>query len=115
MDRPEIDVMKKIRLLSLTGAALVGLGSTAWAGPHGGGGGFAGGGHFSGSHFGSYAGGPHAAPAFSGGARFCGRSNCALNRGPQQVYYYNGARMSGRTQHAVFRQLPNPSTTPYAT
>ena len=111
MDRPEIDVMKKIRLLSLTGAALVGLGSTAWAGPHGGGGGFAGGGHFSGSHFGSYAGGPHAAPAFSGGARFSGRSTGALTRAPQQFYYYSGARMSGLTQHALSRQPPSRSVT----
>ena len=103
--------MKKIRLLSLTGAALVGLGSTAWAGPHGGGGGFVGGGHFSGSHFGSYAGGPHAAPAFSGGARFSGRSAGALTPAPQQFYYYSGARMSGLTQHALSRQPPSRSVT----
>lgn len=111
MDRPEIYVMKKIRLLSLTGAALVGLGSQAWAGPHGGGGGFVGGGHFSGSHFGSYAGGPHAAPAFSGGARFSGRSTGALTRAPQQFSYYSGARMSGLTQHAFVRQPPSRSVT----
>ncbi len=111
MDRREIYVMKKIRLLYLTGAALVGLGSTAWAGPHGGGGGFAGGGHFSGSHFGSYAGGPHAAPAFSGGARFSGRSTGALTQVPQQFYYYSGARMSGLTQHAFVRQPPSRSVT----
>jgi Putative peptidoglycan binding domain len=111
MDRPEIYVMKKIRLLSLTGAALVGFGSTAWAGPHGGGGGFAGGGHFSGSHFGSYAGGPHAAPAFSGGARFSGRSDGALTRAPHQFSYYSGARMSGLTQHAFVRQPPSRSVT----
>src|SRR5437762_4199318 len=66
----EVYVMKKNKLLSLIGTAVVGLCSSAWAGPRGGGGGFAGGGHFGG---GGYSGGPHAATAFSGGgARFSG-------------------------------------------
>jgi len=44
--------MKKIKLLSLVSTALVGLTQPVWAGPHGGGGGFAGGGHFGGGgHF----------------------------------------------------------------
>ena len=115
----EIPAMKKIKLITLTGTALVVLGSTAWAGPRGGGshfGGFAGGGHFGGGHFSGYAGGGfRAAPAFSGsGARFSGRSIAALTPAPQQFSYYNGAGTSGRTQHAFVRQLPNRSTTPYA-
>ncbi|PYK48769.1 MAG: hypothetical protein DME20_08225 [Verrucomicrobia bacterium] len=121
----EIPAMKKIKLIILTGTALVGLGQMAWAGPRGGGGGFgggghfggfAGGGHFGGGHFSGYAGGGfRAAPAFSGsGARFSGRSIGALTPAPQQFSYYNGARTSGRTQHAFVRQLPNRSTTPYA-
>ena len=121
----EIPAMKKIKLIILTGTALVGLGQMAWAGPRGGGGGFgggghfggfAGGGHFGGGHFSGYAGGGfRAAPAFSGsGARFSGRSIGALTPAPQQFSYYNGAGTSGRTQHAFVRQLPNRSTTPYA-
>jgi Putative peptidoglycan binding domain len=93
--------MKKNKLLSLIGTALVGLGSTAWAGPHGGGGGFAGGGHFGGSHFGGYSGGSRGAPAFSGGgfraapvfhgngAYFSGRGFGAISRAPH--FYYGGA------------------------
>src|SRR2546430_14180918 len=100
MDRPEIDVMKKIRLLSLTGAALVGLGSTAWAGPHGGGGGFAGGGHFSGRHFGSYAGGPPPAAGFFRGGRFCGPTNGAFNPAPPKIYSHRCGSPSGRPPHA---------------
>jgi len=112
----EIPAMKKIKLIILTGTALVGLGQMAWAGPRGGGGGFGGGGHFGGGHFSGYAGGGfRAAPAFSGsGARFSGRSIGALTPAPQQFSYHNGAGTSGRTQHAFVRQLPNRSTTPYA-
>ena len=110
----EIYAMKKNKLLTLIGTALVGLGPPAWAGPHSGGGDFAGGGHFGGSHFGGYSGGPHAAPAFAGGARFSGRSIGGLTRAPQQFYYYSGARMSGLRQHPFVRQLPNRSVTPYA-
>ena len=107
--------MKKIKLLTLIGSALVALGSSAWAGPRTGGGGFAGGGRFGGSHFGGSSGAPRVAPAFpSGGARFSGRSTGPITRAPQQFYYYSGARTSGPTQHAFVRQLPNRSTTPYA-
>ena len=80
--------MKTIRLLSLIGAALVGLGPAVWAGPRGGGGGFTGGGHFGGSHFGGYSGAP---------------------RAPQQFYYYSGARTSAVTPHASAKQMPNGS------
>jgi len=80
----ELSDMKKIKLLSLVSAALVGLTQPVWAGPHGGGGGFAGGGHFGGGgHFsggGHFGGGFRAAPAFSGGG--------GLARGPQ--FYYGG-------------------------
>jgi hypothetical protein len=101
--------MKKNKLLSLIGTALVGLGSTAWAGPHGGGGGFAGGGHFGGSHFGGYSGGSRAAPAFHGGgfraapvlrgngAYFGGRGFGAISRAPQFYYRGTGAA-AGRSQ-----------------
>jgi hypothetical protein len=93
--------MKKNKLLTLIGTALVGLGSTAWAGPHGGGGGFAGGGHFGGGHFGGYSGGSRGAPSFSGGgfraapvfrangAYFSGRGFGAISRAPH--FYYGGA------------------------
>jgi len=37
------DAMKKIKLLTLVSSALVSLSQPAWAGPHGGGGGFGGG------------------------------------------------------------------------
>jgi len=77
----EIYSMKKNKLLTLIGTTLVALSPAAWAAPHGGGGGFAGGGHFGGSHFGGYSGGPHAAPAFSGGgARFSGGFRAAPYR-----------------------------------
>ena len=110
----DIDAMKRTRLLSLTAIALVGLAQLTSAGPRAGGfgdGHFSGSGHFGGSHFGGYAGVPHAAPAFSSSARFSGPSTGALTRAPQQFYYYSGARMSGLTQHAFVRQLPNQSVT----
>jgi His-Xaa-Ser repeat protein HxsA len=100
--------MKKIKLLILTSTALIGLGSPAWAGPHGGGGGFGGG------HFGGFAGGgSRAAPALSGGgARFSGnRSIGGLSRTPQQFYYYDGNRMSGLRQPAFVRPPPSRSVT----
>src|SRR6266516_4365074 len=96
----EIYAMKKNKLLTLIGTALVGLVPLAWAGPHSGGGG--------------YSGGPHAAPAFAGGARFSGRSIGGLTPAPQQFHYYSGAGMSGLTQHAFVQQLPNRSMTRYA-
>jgi len=112
----DIGVMKKIKLFALTGTAVVALGSTAWAGPHSGGGGLAGGGHFGGNQFGGHSGGFRAAPAFSGGgARFSGnRSIGALSRTPQQFYYYSGARASGVTSHASARQMANRSINPNA-
>jgi len=108
----EIPAMKKIKLLTLIGSALIALGSSAWAGPRTGGGGFAGGGRFGGSHFGGSSGAPRVAPAFpSGGARFSGRSTGPITRPQQQFYYYSSGRPSGPTQHAFVRQLPNQSVT----
>jgi len=108
----ELSGMKKIKLLSLVSTVLVGLAQPVWAGPHGGGGGFAGGGHFGGGgHFsggGHFGGGFRAAPAFSGG----GRSVGGLARGPQ--FYYGGGRMSAVRLHGFIRQLPDRSITPYA-
>jgi putative peptidoglycan binding protein len=104
--------MKKIKLLTLIGTAVVGLGQLALAGPRGGGGGFAGG-HFGGSHFGGNPGGIRAAPAFSGGARFGGQRIGGLSRVPQQFSYYGGARISSLGPHALTRQLPGRSTTRY--
>src|SRR5215469_4605434 len=129
--------MKTTKLLSLAITALVTLASTAWAGPHGGGGGgnfgggaFGGGhasggfggGHFGGGQFGGArvdgfnGGGIRAAPSFSGGtARFSGnRSLGGLNRAPQQLSYYTGARTSAGVPRASARQLPNRSMRPTA-
>jgi putative peptidoglycan binding protein len=79
----EIYAMKKNKLLTLIGIALVGLGSTAWAGPHGGGGGSRGAPAFSGGGF-------RAAPVFRGnGAYFSGRGFGAISRAPN--FYYGGA------------------------
>src|SRR5438093_3600501 len=81
----EVHVMKKNRLLGLIVTAVVGLCSSAWAGPHGGGGGFAGGGHFGGGGFGGAA--FHAAPQRFGATHFAGRSF----GGPTGAFrYYNG-------------------------
>ena len=65
----DIYAMKTIKLLTLIGAVLVGLGPAVWAGPRGGGGGFAGGGHVGGGgRVGGFAGGgSRYAPAFYGG------------------------------------------------
>ena len=106
--------MKTINLLNLTTAALIGLASTAWAGPHGGGGGFGGGqfggSHFGGAHFGGYSGSIRAGPTFSaGGARFSGnRSMAALSHAPQR-FYYTGARRSAAVPRASVTQVPNRS------
>ncbi len=109
--------MKKIKLITLAGTALVGLSQLMWAGPRGGGGhvgGFAGGAHFGGGHVSSYAGGFRGAPLSSGGgARFNGGTVGAVTRTPQQFYYYSGNRTSGLTQHAFIQQTPNRSTTQY--
>jgi Putative peptidoglycan binding domain len=110
--------MKKIKLITLAGTALVGLSQLVWAGPLGGGGGhvggFSGGAHFGGGHVSSYAGGFRGAPLSSvGGARFNGGTVGAVTRTPQQFYYYSGNRTSGLTQHAFIQQTPNRSTTQY--
>jgi putative peptidoglycan binding protein len=124
--------MKTTKLLSLAITALVALGATAWAGPHGGGGGgnFGGGGFggghggggfrgggFGGGHFGGAGvggfngGGIRAAPAFSGTSpRFSGNADIGgLNRAPQRFSYYSGARTSAAVPRASARQLPNRS------
>jgi Putative peptidoglycan binding domain len=115
----EIYTMKKNKLLTLIGTALVGLGSSAWAGPHGGGGGFGGGGHF-----GGYSGGAHAAPAFSGGgarfsvggprfgggAHFNSRSMGGLSRAPR--FYYRGAGVPAVRPHEFTGSVTR-STTPF--
>ena len=116
--------MKKIKLITLAGTALVGLSQLVWAGPRGGGGGigggghvggFAGGAHFAGGHVSSYAGGFRAAPLSSGGgARFSSGTVGAVTRTPQQFYYYGGNRTSGLTQHAFIQQTPNRSTIQHA-
>jgi Putative peptidoglycan binding domain len=88
----EIYPMKKNKLLTLIGTALVGLGSPAWAGPHGSG--FGGGGHFGGFA----GGGSRPAPAFHGGStRVSGRSFGGLSGGPR--FYYGGTRMSAVRPH----------------
>ena len=101
--------MKTTTLFSLIGTALISVSVPAWAGPHGGGGGFGGGGHF-----GGYPGGIRAAPTFSGGgARFSGnRSISGLGRAPQQFSYYSGAPTSALTPHASVRQVPERSISP---
>jgi hypothetical protein len=108
----DIGVMKKIKLFALTGTAVLALGSTAWAGPHSGGGGLAGGGHFGGSHFGGYSGAPRSVPGFSGGPRFSGRGIGGLSGVPQQFYYYGGPRTSAQTSHP-FSTSTNRSATRY--
>jgi len=115
--------MKKIKLITLAGTALVGLGQLVWAGARGGVdgigggghiGGFAGDGHFGGGHVSSYAGRVRGEPLSSGGgARFTGGTVGAVTRTPQQFYYYSGARTSGLTQHAYVQHAPYRSTTPY--
>src|SRR5262249_42495495 len=101
----DIHGMKTIKLLTLIGAAILGLGPVVWAGPRGGGG-FSGG-----SHFGGNPGGIRAGPAFSGGARFSGRSIGGLSQAPEQFSYYRGAGVSSVGPRASVRQLPNRSIT----
>lgn len=102
----EIYAMKKNKLLTLIGTALVGLGPPAWAGPHGGG--FGGGGHFGGFA----GGGSRPAPAFhGGGARVSGRSFGGLSGGPR--FYYGGTRMSAVRPHR-FAATTNRSISPNA-
>src|SRR5215469_14192172 len=130
--------MKTTRLLSLAITAFVALASTVWAGPHGGGGGGSfgggsfGGGHvgggfrgdgFGGGHFGGAGvggfngGGIRAAPTLSGGGgtRFSSnRSLGGLDRAPQQLSYYTGARTSAAGPRASASQLSNRSMRPTA-
>jgi putative peptidoglycan binding protein len=118
----EIYAMKKNKLLTLIGTALVGLGSTAWAGPHGGGGGFAGGGHFGGSHFGGYSGGSRGAPAFSGGGfraapQGFGGAHLAGGSfgGPTGAFrYYNGGSRTSAARTYQFSGRGNQSMKSYA-
>jgi hypothetical protein len=114
--------MKKIKILSLVGTALVGLTQPVWAGPHGGAGGFVGGGHFGGG--GHVGGASRPAPAFSGGslraapvfrgsgAYFTGRSVSGPGHAPR-FYYRSSNRMPDVTPHgftAPTSRSINPNT-----
>jgi hypothetical protein len=115
--------MKMITLLGLAGIAFVSLSQPTWAGPRGGGGGFAGGHVGGGGRVGGFAGGgSRAAPAFYGGAfrgapafrsngaYFTGRSVGAVSRAPR--FYYGGNRMSAVRPQGFARSV-GPSTRPY--
>jgi hypothetical protein len=110
----EIRAMETAKLFTLIATALAGLVPLAWAGPHGGEGGFAGGAHFGGSHFGGYSGAPRGVPGFSGGARFSGQGIGGLSRSQQQFSYYGDARTSSLAPRSLIRQLPNRSITRYS-
>ena len=89
----EIHFMKN-KLLSLVASAVVGLGSSAWAAPHGGGA-FAG----SDGHVGvSHSGGAHAAPAYDDHSAYVGSDQHGSNASVREVQselaklrYYRGA------------------------
>jgi hypothetical protein len=112
--------MKKIKLLTLTGAILVSLSQATWAGPHGGGGGFAGGfrgapapsagARIGGGHFGGYSGGGfRAAPVFHGNAAyFSGRDFEAINRAPH--FYYGGGGAPAVRSHGFTALRNGPMT-----
>jgi len=114
--------MKTITLLGLAGIAFVSLSPPTWAGPRGGGAGFAGGGHGGGGgRVGGFAGGgSRAAPAFYGGgfraapafrgAYFTGRSVGRPTVAPRS--YYGGTRMSAVRPQGFARSV-GPSTRPY--
>lgn len=95
--------MKTTALFSLIGTTLISFSVPAWAGPRGGGGGFAGGGHL-----GRLSGGIRTAPTFSAGdARFSGNRNIGgLSQAPQQFSYYGGARTYAVEPQVSSRQLP---------
>ena len=95
--------MKTTTLFSLIGTTLISVSVPAWAGPHGGGGGFAGGGHF-----GGFSSGIRAVPTFSaGGARFSGNRNFGgVSQAPQQFSYYSGAGTYAVQPYVSARQLP---------
>jgi hypothetical protein len=120
----DVHAMKTITLLGLAGIAFVSLSQPTWAGPRGGGGGFAGGGHVGGGvRGGGFAGGgSRAAPAFSGGgfrgapafrssgAYFTGRSAGRLSAAPR--FYYGGNRMPAVRPHGFTRPVGR-YTSPY--
>jgi hypothetical protein len=95
----EIYAMKENKLLSLIVSIVVGLGSSAWAGPHGGGAFAGGGGHFGVNQFGSYySGGPHAAPAYEDQPAYVDSDQYGKNATVRKVQselaklrYYRGA------------------------
>jgi hypothetical protein len=116
--------MKRITLLGLAGIAFVSLSQPTWAGPRGGGGGFAGGHVGGGGRVGGFAGGgSRAAPAFYGGgfrgapafrsngAYFTGRSVGRLSAAPR--FYYGGNRMTAVGPHGFTRPVGR-YTSPYA-
>jgi len=89
----EIHSMKN-KLLSLIASAVVGLGSSAWAAPHGGGGFASRGGQFGVSHSGD----PYAAPAYDGQSAYVGADQYGSNASVREVQselaklrYYRGA------------------------
>jgi len=112
-----VHAMKTITLLGLAGIAFVSLSQPTWAGPRGGGGGFAGGSHVGGgARGGGFAGGgSRAAPSFSGGgfrgapafrssgAYFTGRSAGRLSAAPR--FYYGGNRMTAVRPHGFTRPV----------
>src|ERR1700730_10365974 len=115
--------MKMITLLGLAGIAFVSLSQPTWAGPRGGGGGFAGGHVGGGGRVGGFAGGgSRAAPAFYGGgfqgapafrsngAYFTGRSVGTVSRAPR--VYYDGNRMTAVRPHG-FTPSVGRNTSPY--
>jgi Putative peptidoglycan binding domain len=115
--------MKMITLLGLAGIAFVSLSQPMWAGPRGGGSGFAGGHVGGGGRVGGFAGGgSRAAPAFYGGgfrgapafrsngAYFTGRSVGTVSRAPR--FYYGGNRMTAVRPHG-FTPSVGRYTSPY--
>src|SRR5882762_9221323 len=108
--------MKTITLLGLAGIAFVSLSQPMWAGPRGGGGGFAGGGHVGGGgRVGGFAGGgSRAAPAFYGGgfrgapafrgAYLTNSSVGRLSAAPRS--YYGGNRMTAVRPNGFTRSVP---------
>jgi hypothetical protein len=112
----DIYVMQRNKLLSLIATAFVGLGSSAWASPHGGGGGF-GGGHFGGGHSGGSggsrfgSGGFGAVPYGFGRTHFLGSSF----GGPTGVFrYYNGGSRMSAARTYQFSGRGNQSMKSYA-
>ena len=121
----DLDAMKTITLLGLAGIAFLSLSQPTWAGPRGGGVGFAGGGHGGGGgRVGGFAGGgSRAAPAFYGGgfrgapafrssgAYFTGGNVGGLSGAPR--VYYGGNHMTAVPSHG-FTGSVGQSTRPYA-